>query len=493
MNAVSTTSPTRAEPAAPRSSLVLLTALSGSFIANMTAQFATTSLADIQGGILRAYGRQGFPKARCLFLTIRDPVKGRHFVEQLRPRITTAARWKNPERGEALTRTRNPRVKDVVRAEGAPDYPGEVQLMKPKVTFNIAFTFFGLVALEVPTRTLRAMPDEFSDGRARRAPILGDEKFLETRDAVWRRSEGKNRVHMLVQLNAEMNSGGTPIDDSRETRWLRNCARFGRRRGDSGRAAAPTGGLAGHVGGAGRQQDSRPDQQGAFRPFRLASAILSSKASSQARRNGCGRSAAAKISKGQSMVADRHRRIPARLSRRGAGSPGAAMPIRFSRNGTFMAYRKLHENVGSFATYITSRRALRAFRHRQPRRSARDGEGQDGRAVERRHAADGRADLPGLANIPEGTCRRHAAEDKAETGADRAQDSPTSNIAAIPTGWPARSPRTCGAPIRATCSIPIPVAQRERAGRIGAGQSPADPAPRPSLRLRSSQAPSDVR
>ncbi|HWI85208.1 MAG TPA: hypothetical protein VNT42_02635, partial [Sphingomonas sp.] len=170
-------------------------------------------LADIQGGILRAYGRQGFPKARYFFLTIRDAAKGRAFVESLRPRITTAARWKNPERGEALLRTRNPRVKDVVRAEGVPDYPGEVQLMKPKVAINIAFSFTGLFALEVPTRTLRALPDEFIDGMEHRAPILGDDPFLDKRDAVWRNSRGDTRVHMLVSMNAEMKSDGTPIDD----------------------------------------------------------------------------------------------------------------------------------------------------------------------------------------------------------------------------------------------------------------------------------------
>ena len=91
---------------------------------------------------------RAFPKARYFFLNIRDAKKGRAFVEALRPTITTAARWKNPDRGEPLVRTRNPRVKDVVRAEGVPDYPGEVQLMKPKVTINIAFTFQGLFALE---------------------------------------------------------------------------------------------------------------------------------------------------------------------------------------------------------------------------------------------------------------------------------------------------------------------------------------------------------
>src|SRR5438270_4023598 len=140
-------------------------------------------LADIQGGILRAYGRQGFPKARYFFLTIRDADKGREFVEALRPRITTAARWKNPNRGEALLRTRNPRVKDIVRAEGVPDYPGEVQLMKPKVAINIAFTFMGLAALQVPTRTLRGMPDEYIDGMETRAAILGDDLWLDRRDA----------------------------------------------------------------------------------------------------------------------------------------------------------------------------------------------------------------------------------------------------------------------------------------------------------------------
>src|SRR5439155_19860422 len=28
--------------------------------------------------------------------------------------------------------------------------------------------------------------------------------------------------------------------------------------------------------------------------------------------------------------------------------PGSSMPLGFSRNGTFVAYRKLHQNVGSF-------------------------------------------------------------------------------------------------------------------------------------------------
>jgi deferrochelatase/peroxidase EfeB len=313
-------------------------------------------LADIQGGILRAYGRQGFPKARCFFLTVRDPAKGRDFVERLRPRITTAARWKNPDRGEALVRTRNPRVKDVVRAEGVPDYPGEVQLMKPEVTFNIAFTFFGLVALEVPTRTLRAMPDEFIDGMARRAPILGDEKFLETRDAVWKRSEGKNRVHILVQLNAEMNKDGTPIDAlERETLWLRELC------DDSD-------------GGVVLLTGNGPDPDGA--PWQEMSAVLAPGGDGLTPTNkehfGLSDGFGDPVFEGQlSGEAERLRAIGGgKILNDGSWAPvatgefllgypdeaqevpGAAMPIEFSRNGTFMAYRKLHENVGSFAAFI---------------------------------------------------------------------------------------------------------------------------------------------
>ena len=112
--------------------------------ATNTNQAATLlDLADIQGGILRTYG-DGFPKGRNFYLTVRDAKKGRAFVEALRPKITTAARWKDPNREEPLVRTRNPRVKDIARAEGVPDYPGRVQLMKPKVTLNIGFTFMDL-------------------------------------------------------------------------------------------------------------------------------------------------------------------------------------------------------------------------------------------------------------------------------------------------------------------------------------------------------------
>ncbi|HEX4737743.1 MAG TPA: hypothetical protein VH331_09285 [Allosphingosinicella sp.] len=320
---------------------------------------AELDLADIQGGILRAYGRLGFPKARYFFLNVRDPEKGRAFVEALRPRVTTAARWKDPKRGEPLLRTRKPRVKDVVRAEGVPDYPGEVQLLKPKVAINIAFTFMGLAALQVPTRTLRGMPDEFIDGMETRAAVLGDDPWLEQRDTIWRNSHGETRVHILVSLNAEMNPDGTPIDElETETRRLRDLC------------AGSEGGVVLLPGHGADQTDFQEmsailrDDGGALAPTNkehfgysdgFGDPVFEGQLSGEAERLrivGGGKilpdQSWAPLATGEFLLghADEAQEIP-----------GAAMPIEFSRNGTFMTWRKLQEDVAAFDAYVADQAA----------------------------------------------------------------------------------------------------------------------------------------
>ena len=59
-------------------------------------------LADIQGNILSAYGRLGFPKARYLLVHIANAPTGRAFVEALRRRVTTALRWPSSRKGVPL-------------------------------------------------------------------------------------------------------------------------------------------------------------------------------------------------------------------------------------------------------------------------------------------------------------------------------------------------------------------------------------------------------
>src|ERR1700692_3027163 len=111
-------------------------------------------LADIQGNILTAYGKLGFPKGRFITLHVDDAANGRRFVTELLPMITTALRW--PAR-----RSHSP--------------TGKHPVTRPQVAVNIAFTWYGLLALQVPIRTLRGMPDEFIEGMMNRAPMLGDD------------------------------------------------------------------------------------------------------------------------------------------------------------------------------------------------------------------------------------------------------------------------------------------------------------------------------
>jgi Dyp-type peroxidase family len=315
----------------------------------------TLDLADIQGGILRAYGRQGFPKGRHLFFTVRNAAKGRQFVMALRPRITTASRWTNPRRGEPLLRSSHPRMVDVVRAQKEDTYPGVVRLTKPPVAINIAFTFQGLLALEVPIRTLRGMPDEFIEGMAGRATLLGDAPFLDRRDAIWRNTDGAP-VHIMVALNAEMNPDGTPVQALEDaTVWL------------EGLCAASAGGVE-RVGGHGP----------AHAPWQEVSAILAERDGAIQPTNkehfGLSDGFGDPVFQGQFPGPAQALRVVGQGKLTGAQTweplatgefllghpdeaqeiPGAAMPIGFSRNGTFMAWRKLHENVGAFESYIAA-------------------------------------------------------------------------------------------------------------------------------------------
>src|SRR5450432_3972056 len=169
-------------------------------------------LADIQGNILSAYGKLGFPKGRFITLHVDDAAKGRQFVTTLLPGITTALRW--PSDRENIP-------KDAVRAE------------RPQVAVNIAFSWYGLVALGIPTRALRGMPDEFIDGMALRAPMLGDnfnERDLNKAwDEVWTaattvRLSDPHTVHILITLNAQMNadcfSVAAPATETKEIEAL---------------------------------------------------------------------------------------------------------------------------------------------------------------------------------------------------------------------------------------------------------------------------------
>src|SRR3989337_637894 len=100
-------------------------------------------LDDIQGFIMRSYM---MPTLRVLVLTVVDPVRARASLgamvsrEPGVPQITTAAQWAD----------------------------------KPEYCVNVAITYEGLEALQVPPAALQTFPSEFAEGAVARAHRVGD-------------------------------------------------------------------------------------------------------------------------------------------------------------------------------------------------------------------------------------------------------------------------------------------------------------------------------
>jgi len=301
----------------------------------------TLDLADIQGNILSAYGKLGFPKGRVITLHVSKPASGRKFVSELLPGITTALRWESRRK---------------------PSPPGTVEVKRPDVAVNIAFSFYGLLALGVPTRTLRGMPDEFIDGMMKRAPMLGDTfapNQKDNWDEVWKAGEhdpvtNPKTVHILITLNAQMKDDGTPFPALEATtrRIETLCQTIGGveiLRGH-GRPAGPYQELSAITI---RQPDGKvvpcpkehfgytdaigdPVFEGEF-PGRVERA--------DARGNGAfdGAGKWRPLATGEFVLG-----YPDEAQE----TSGTDIPLAFSRNGTFMAYRKLHQNVAAFRSFL---------------------------------------------------------------------------------------------------------------------------------------------
>jgi deferrochelatase/peroxidase EfeB len=296
-------------------------------------------LADIQGNILVAYARQGFYKGRILLFHIDRAESGRKFVTELLPMITTA--------------------------QACP--PGKMTGPKLTVTVNIAFTWYGLLALGIPVRTLRGMPDEFIDGMINRAPMLGDDfhkDWEKSWDEVWTKSgtaygPNENTVHILITLNAQMDSdtGKAVPALASVTSQINNLAR------NSGGVTL----LTGH----------NPPGQRVPREYQDLSLIIKHQEDGKyvptpKEHFGFTDGIGDPVFYGQYSGEDERTKVQGNGALDGKGNwrplatgefllgypdeaqeiAGAAMPLDFSRNGTFMAYRKLHQNVAAFTAFM---------------------------------------------------------------------------------------------------------------------------------------------
>ena len=247
---------------------------------------------DIQGFVLRGYS---MPFARYLFLHFDDATKACQFIGHLLHRITTGQRWDSG---------------------------------KPQSTINIAFTHRGLAALELPDATLLSFPVEFQQGMRKRADILGDTGLNapERWDELW--SDG--RVHAWLgihgmtaeALNAECEwveleatkSGGASIVGKQDAASLlingETCAKehFGFTDGF------------GNPDYLGVERKTQPGQgklmpDGSWAPLATGELLLG--------------------------YADEAGELPV-----------APVPHLLASNGTFMVYRKLHQNVATFRSYL---------------------------------------------------------------------------------------------------------------------------------------------
>ncbi|MEA2268685.1 MAG: hypothetical protein QOC64_1295 [Solirubrobacteraceae bacterium] len=116
---------------------------------------------DIQGNVLRGYG---FPFARYLFARVRDGAAARRWLAAQADPVTTDAEWD---------------------AEPSPAY-------------NVALSFAGLRALGLPSHVLESFPADFRDGMAARADRLGDAGA--GAPGRWEDGLRDGRLHVLLTL-----------------------------------------------------------------------------------------------------------------------------------------------------------------------------------------------------------------------------------------------------------------------------------------------------
>lgn len=134
-------------------------------------------LADIQGNILRGYNQ---PHFRYAYYRITDADHGRQFLKRLIPVVTTAQPWTHG---------------------------------KPASTLNVAFTFNGLLALGMPRDAMAQFPTEFRDGMRTRAELLVDRG--DSAPGNWEEPWSGDGIHVWVGISAN-----SPYERDDRFKWV---------------------------------------------------------------------------------------------------------------------------------------------------------------------------------------------------------------------------------------------------------------------------------
>ena len=286
-------------------------------------------LTDIQGNIVKAYGRYGFPVARYMMYNVTSAEVGRQFVAEITPLVTTSIPWLN-----AAT--------------------------IPPVATNIAFTYEGLRHLDVPEDTLHGFSDEFSMGMKARRDIIGDTgpNHFSRWDPIWNSEQHgeAQHIHILISINGKTEE----IVDKRYQEIRERLSRANAKFPDIKGGGVTQ--LSGHRGASG---DNLPYQPSALLAGREDKEHFGYRDGiSGTFFKGCGEAPTLVVGGGKPTGKDPRtiegwdplepgEFILGHPDEAGA-YPEAPGPPLFSRNGTFMVYRKLHQNVASFQSYLKS-------------------------------------------------------------------------------------------------------------------------------------------
>ena len=259
-------------------------------------------LGDIQGDILRAYGN-AYDHTSYAFVRIDcEPEQARAWFSGLLAHVTTAEPWAR----------------------------------KPLTTLNVALSASGLAALGVSDAAVGSFADEFRQGMAARAQLLGDAGPSAPEE--WEPGLGTGDAHVLLTINAQeaedhrralgkmeaamADAGGVRVISQVDAQLLHGAREhFGFADGFAQPAIA--GATEDRVAGGGV-----PEKHGRWRALAAGEFILGYP--------------------DEDSNVDRHRRLPA--------APDGPL----GRNGTYMVWRKLRQDVALW------RRTIAAAAERYP-------------------------------------------------------------------------------------------------------------------------------
>lgn len=286
----------------------------------MNTRNTVLDLHDIQGNIVFGYGRWGYPVSRYLFFKINNKRQGMAFMKSLVPLITSSAPLDKQNNGTA-----------------------------PPATTNVAFTYAGLRELGLPDESMRSFPEDFRMGMKARKDILGDDGPSAPGhwDPIWL---NQYDVHVFLSINATSDTQLEQryeqilqlIDKTSDGVILLS----GHRDGDGST-------LSDYQSGNAIVIDGKPTANEHFHYVDgISNPVFKGQGRNRAETVGAGKPTRASATTDDGWEALEAGEFVLGHKDESGEYPIAPKPRLLSFNGSFMVYRKLHQNVGKFTSYL---------------------------------------------------------------------------------------------------------------------------------------------